>query len=252
MNSTLLYHNTSLLSAYQSSDPLSEESLLEARHKNKSIVNFTECENILRKNNLIEEDDHIIISQLDFAPNIQHSNNSIPGTSILYEFLNSRTNEIINTDICENSTMTVLIPLNTDLIDLNITEILELQSLANVNVFDKEDKFFNDFCLTFIDNSTEYDTTISSRREKFYQKYSIECKPKESSAKASEKYILGNNNCTFTGVDAYGFINCECGFSSNIEIETLFHEAILGDFLKWNIEITKCFGMFITNVSVII
>ena len=143
-----------------------------------------------------------------------------------------------------------MIPFNTELTGLNLTKILELQSAANVNVFNKSDDFFNDHCIAFIDNDIEFDTTISSRRDKFYQNYSIECNPRQDNDSNAGNLLKKVKNCTFTRVDEYGFINCDCDFSHSVEIETTFKEILFEDFLKLNIRITKCFMMFIVPVNI--
>lgn len=168
------YHNFSMISYLQSDEYLSDEALLNARLNNITIVNFTNCENLLRENNLIGDNDRIIVNQLEFSHELaDKSNETIAGRSLHYDFLNSRTGQPVNTHICENSTITILIPMDADLLGLNLTEILELQEDQQYNLFDKEDELFNDICLNYILNKTSADTTVDYRRENLFQNYSM-------------------------------------------------------------------------------
>lgn len=244
------YSNLTTLSYLQSDEYLTGEALLNARLNNISIVNFTNCEILLRKNDLIGKNDRIIINQVEFYNQLSNkTNETIFGTSLHYKFLNSRTNEPMNTTICENSTMTVLIPMDLDLLGLNLTEIIELQENGMYNVFDKHDQLFNNICLSYIQNSTDSDTTVDYRRKHFFQNYSIECKPKNVSGGS---IIDSSVNCTFEGVDEYGFIRCDCEFAGDLHVETEFKETILEDFIKWNVEIVGCYLQFLIKVIMII
>lgn len=232
-----LYDTDSLIKAFQSSRSLSQEVLDYARENKIPIINFTTCENILREKNILMPNEQIFINQVEFLASKYTNNQNISnGPSVLYNFFSTSSNNFdIDVTSCNKTKMLALIPIDAEQLGINITNILELESNVNFSLFSQQEEFFNDVCYSFVSNSSnvEMDTTVSLRRELYYQNLTIECVSGDE-----------NLNCTLVGIDRHGFVQCECDFSGNLEISVNYKESIFDDFLRWNANIILCFNKF--------
>ena len=204
---------------------------------------MSSCEKILREKNILTFDDKLVLNKINFSGDLNSASNKTEGSSVKYEFFSFKTKKKLNTEVCNESKMKIKIPLNNKEEGIDIDEILKLQKESNgtIDVFNSESVLFNDLCATYIDPKTGKDTTVSSRRKKFFMNYTVTCETKISNGDL--KNGKSSQKCIYNGIDKYGFVNCECGFTENAEIITTFEKTILDDFVKINFEIVKCYNM---------
>ena len=126
-------------------------STLKAQENNKnlniSIIDFSDCEKIIRQAYNIKEEDDLIMLKSDFL-------NEDSKVYVQYEIYNPYSLEYIPLDICNDVKININIP-----ITLNETTESLYKSLSNsgYNLFDLNDSFYNDICSTY---TTENGTDI--------------------------------------------------------------------------------------------
>jgi len=106
-----------------------------------SSIELDECEEIIRTQRHIKEDDDLIILKTDIL------DEKDPSKIIVYfEIYDPYNLEMIPLDICDDTTVNIIIPVALD----DETELL-YKSLNNsgYNLFDLNDSFYNDVCTTY-------------------------------------------------------------------------------------------------------
>ena len=128
---------------------------------NTSKINLGECENKLKKKHNISDENSLIIFKID----IENSNKSY--TYVQYEIYNPETYQQLSLDICNNLLINITIPAKLD----SETQLLyEKLKDYGYNLFDINDKFYNDICTKYTtENST--DILLTDRRNDIYYKY---------------------------------------------------------------------------------
>jgi len=106
-----------------------------------SSIELDECEERIRKEHQIKDDDDLIILKTDILDEKDPSK-----IIVQYEIYNPYTLEIIPLDICNDTTVNINIPVVLN----DVTESL-YKSLNNsgYNLFDLNDSFYNDVCSTY-------------------------------------------------------------------------------------------------------
>ena len=114
-----------------------------------SSIELDECEERIKKQNNLNENDDLIILKTDIIDEKDPSK-----IIVQYEIYDPYTLEMIPLDICDDTTVNINIPVVLD----DVTESL-YKSLNNsgYNLFDLNDSFYHDVCTTY---STENDTDL--------------------------------------------------------------------------------------------
>ena len=151
------------------------------------MIEFGDCEDKLKENNIIPQDEHIysLNTNIRNSKNTNNLNEQYNIQSVYATAFDSKGN-IIDTSICSDFT----IKLPTILQVTNQTEYESMKEAARVDVYNKSDPFFNDVCVTFQYNNS--DITLESRNELF---------PKEMEC---------NSDCKYAGVDEHNYSQCKC------------------------------------------
>jgi len=190
---------------------------------NLSMIDIKECEQILKKQYNIKEEDNLLIGKFDI-PN--KDKNSLTGAVRIFVF-DSKGNEL-DLKYCQNVKIDIQYPINNENINLTYGEYM---NNLNVDVFNSQDEYFNNLCKVSVGNNT--DITISKRRDDQYINVTI-----------CEK------GCEYKGIN-YTIMkaNCECSLRNNLlpitdtlktQIENVFSKSIP----KTNIYIAKCYKIF--------
>jgi hypothetical protein len=123
-----------------------------------SSVDLGECEELLREQEGIDDDEQFIIIKMDLK------NNSVSATYVQYELYNPRTLKQVSLDICKNIPIKILTP-----VSLSESEYSLISSLENsgYNAFDINDDFYNDICSTYTAENGA-DIVLSLRKSLIY------------------------------------------------------------------------------------
>lgn len=172
-----------------------EQALKDAVENKMGIVDFSDCENILKEHNIINKNDKLYSINVNI---IKDRNNSLVeklfkfNTKLSYILINGEGN-IIDSSLCKK----VNIKLSIDKQTPNLDKYFDYKSKFGIDIYNKTDEYFNNICFPFQD--TNYtDQTINSRRKKF--NYTISC----------------SDNCQYRGLDTNFYSNCECNAYFNI------------------------------------
>ena len=92
-------------------------------------------------------------------------------SSVEYELYNSLKKSKLNLSICQNDKINIYLSLD---VDNNTKAQYEKLSKLNINIFNKNDKFYNDICFTFSSDDNT-DMILKDRREIYYKDYSEYC-----------------------------------------------------------------------------
>jgi len=138
-----------------------QEFITNFNYLNTSKVDLGECENKLKKKYNISDEYSLIIFKID----IENSDKSY--TFVQYEVFNPETYRQLNLDICDNIMINITIPAKIDNETLFIYEKLKGYGY---NLFDSNDKFYNDICTKYTtENKT--DMLLSDRKNDIFSKY---------------------------------------------------------------------------------
>ena len=133
-----------------------------------------------------------------------------------------------------------------------------------VNIFDPEDPFYTDFCLSFqeqsADNSTGIDISMDTKRNEYFANYTVHCNNivrndnttttllrRDLKMDLRQKihnvnFTNGTNNvqCSFVDIDIDNYAKCECNSTNVGEINHDLTESIVTAVLGVNLEILTC------------
>ena len=125
---------------------------------NISSIDLGECEERLKKQEGLTENDHLIILKIDIK------NEDLSSTYVQYEIYNPKTLNIISLDICSDIPISVSVPVN---LDENTRSIYDSLSKSGYNLFDLNDSFYNDICSTYTTEDGT-DLTLADRKNKIF------------------------------------------------------------------------------------
>ena len=196
-----------------------------------SSIEMSKCENNIRRENNIPEDETLIIVKYDKV------NSSALFNQVEYEVMNKE-GKVLNLSICD--TINISYPINmNNTINIDIVKAEEFIN-EGIDVFDSRDDIFNDICSFYsYRNDTDKNVVITEGRNKLYQ-----------------NVTLCEKNCIYQGINYTSKrILCDCEakvyvnpFSSeNNDVQ--FYQKGFSKIFSINIQIAKCYKIFImTNV----
>ena len=192
---------------------------------NLSAIDLGECEDLLRKENNIDNNTQLIILKFEKMTNIVYEKN------IQYEVFESKERKRLNLSICKNIYIGIYIPYTISEKTQNLYN--DLQEYG-YDLFDPYDSFYQDICTPYkSENNT--DVLISDRKKDFYN-----------------NETMCQSNCHYSNyLFEAQLLKCECDVDvEEIEVDDSekFDEKILYksfyDVLKYsNFKVLKCYKL---------
>jgi len=195
---------------------------------NLSIIDFRDCEKILRRENIISDDKSLIFLKYEKLTEV------VSDKSIQYEVYHPTTKQKLDLSICDTSTISIYIPIN--LPDETKQKYIELDK-QGYDLFNPNDSFYNDLCTPF-KSQDGTDVIINDRRNDYYLKYNnnTQCQA----------------NCQYDDyLSDLGYLKCECGVNNdNIETENfdkfktkVIYESFYDILKNSNYKVVKCYNL---------
>ena len=201
---------------------------------NLSIIDFTECETLLKKKYNINENDSLIFIKQE------KSSGKASEKSIQYECFEPYNKTKLNMSICSEVSINIYVPI---VLSEETKKMADQMKELGYNMFDLNDKFYNDICTPY-KSSGDSDVLLSDRVDYIYNNDDAQC---QGNCKFSD-YFLGSR-----------FINCSCNVDTEDKIETekidKFETKSLYQMfyfvLKYsNYEIFKCYNLVFHKNSI--
>ena len=164
-----------------------EDYINNARYEGLSIVDYGDCEQLLKDKHLLPQDEKLFI----LNTNVKNSKyNNIDGTQHtiqgLYSVLFDSKGNIVDSSPCTN----FLIKIPTDNLLQNQTDYEFMKNSTGADIYNKTDPFFTDFCNVYTKNNS--DIVLQARLELY------------------QKEIVCNAGCIYNGIDEHGYALCKC------------------------------------------
>jgi len=209
-----------------------------------AIVNFTQCEILLKKHYKIPAQKSIIVRNIQFGANTNlfKLNDTSASDIVNFNYFHPDTYEKLNLSICSNVTTIISMPYKREE-ELNMLAYKKTTVYKGIiDIYDKNSKGFQSRCFPIKDPDTGSDTTINSRRTLMYQNQTINCE----------------NNCTYDGLDENKYVLCKCsgdiqddGNDTNSGISNNSTGLdILVKFPEFNYDIFLCFEATFLDVFI--
>ena len=201
---------------------------------NISIIDLTECEQLLKKEYNIDKNISLIIMKMEKLTNKTANKN------IQYQIYEPINLTMLNTSICYDSEIKIYIPYS---LKGETSSLFNDLKNNGYNLFDKNDKFYNDICTPYTGH-TGTDVPLSARQKYIYTEHGNLCQ----------------DNCQFLNYSIYTeLISCSCKFNNEgIEPnkEEKFNPKIIYksfyDILKYsNYKVLKCSNLVFKNKTFI-
>ena len=188
---------------------------------NSTYVEFSICEQILRKEYNLSENETITILQIE----IDKMNENALTNQVEYEIYNSNKTKL-SLSYCKD----VKIKVHYEIKDpslINKTKVSQFSDLG-IDIFNNKDSFFNDICHTYSDNDS--DIILKDRVLDIYQNYS-----------------LCDNGCEYEqiNIDLMTVI-CSCQIKTEINVkvsEPVFGTIIEDSFKDSNFGVILCYNL---------
>ena len=126
-------------------------------NENISNIDLGECEDKLREENHLDDDEDLIIYKIDIKTS------DLSTTYVTYEVYDSSLNKL-SLDVCSDIQITINVPVN---LDDTLDSLAKSLSDSGYNLFNENDSFYNDICSTYTsENGT--DMLLSDRKADIY------------------------------------------------------------------------------------
>jgi hypothetical protein len=184
------------------------------------IIDFSNCLNILKKSNPDRE-----YSIVQF--NIKNNDYKNLIDNVEYTVYDDNSNEV---DLTPCNDVTIEITYKLQYIDNLDFELISHFYNMGVDVFNINDKFFNDICYPYSDSNTDSDMILKDRVKDIYQNYSV-CEE-------------GCEYNSFNITDAS--VKCDCKIKTEVKGEKSkpkFETYLLASFLNSNFGVIKCYKL---------
>ena len=202
-----------------------------AMSKNLSVIDFSECEDLLKETGFIGKNDSLIFSKTDWDSSLKTGNlinvNETELDSVSYS-LYTTSGMKVDMNLCSSTTTNIMMHLK----NLNTT------TNSNITAYDIHDvnsPYYNDRCIVIGENETTM-ATVDDKRENF-DNLNYTC----------------SGDCEFQKINTTnGYLSCDCNSSiSDYEISPQYGRVILKVLENTNIEILKCYNQIFIFVNII-
>ena len=188
---------------------------------NSTYVEFSICEQILRNQNKIPENEVLTILQIE----IDKLNCNSLTNQVEYAIYNGQKIKL-DLSYCKNVNIKVYYEINDP--SLINTSMVSYYSELGIDIYNSKDSFFNDICYSY--SNTDTDIILKDRVLDIYQNYS-----------------LCDNYCEYEEIDIeLMIVKCSCKVKTkvNVEIsEPIFVEIIEDSFKDSNFGIIFCYNL---------
>ena len=185
-----------------------------------TYINFSNCENILREVNGLNESNILTVYQIE----IDNRNEQSLINNIGYAVFNEK-KEKLNLAACEKELIEINYQINSSMI--NKTKIIYYQD-KGIDIFDIEGVFFNDICYSYSEGDS--DIIIEDRIKDIYQNYSV-CE----------------DNCNYIRINlTENIVSCKCSVKFDIASENKppkLAKIIRDSFEDSNLAVVKCYDL---------
>jgi hypothetical protein len=182
-----------------------------AKDNSLGIVDLGDCAstltNVFRVNKTTNQF-IILANNYNNSLYLQNNTNQTISNNFAFSVFDSDTRQNLNLGECKKDFINIKLPIKNSN-SLNYDLYNRLINFG-INIFDKNNIAFNSYCFNFIDNSTDYDTTLNYRRQYYYQNKTFAC--------------LGSSSCEFSGIDSNNYIICKC--NNIINNQEFFNDII--------------------------
>ena len=186
-----------------------------------TYIDFSDCEEILRKECHIPPEEILTILQIE----IDKMNENALTNQVEYAVYN-KNKEKLKLSYCKDVKITVNYEIKNQSV-LNKT-MIDYYSELGIDIFDIEDSFFNDICYPF--SISDSDVILKDRVSDIYQNYS-----------------LCNNGCDYESIDIENMtVSCSCQIKEEISMEVsepALSEIIEYTFKDSNIGVLRCYNL---------
>ena len=183
-------------------------------------VNFTECENILRKHYKIPDSEMMTFLQIE----LENDNSKSLINQVEYQAFDGN-KTLLNLSLCENVNIQIIYSIkNKSLIDIDSVNYFKQNG---IDIFNINDSFFNDICEPYSDSDSGDDLILEDRIKTIYKNYSL-CEA----------------GCNYDKIDLEIMaISCQCKVKENIStvITPINIQKTGGS--STNFEIIKCYNL---------
>ena len=205
-------------------------------NSNVSSIDLGECEDIIKIEKGLSENDNLLILKLDIK------NDDLSSTYVQYAIYDPRTLDLISLDLCVASNIIINIPKT---LDQNTRSIYISLNQSGYNLFDLNDSFYKDICSTYTtENGT--DLILSDRKNIIYDN--------------SGQISMCQNGCTFQYFNlttnksqCYCFVQTE-EVITNISNTQLTANKLFESFYKSlknsNFMVLKCFKLVFSKQGI--
>ena len=189
---------------------------------NISSIDLGECEKTLQSIYHIETP--LIIVKADIK------RDDTVSTQVEYQVINPNNYEVLDLKLCNNEDINIYPPVNLDQKTLDLFKYLKAQGY---DLFDSNDKFYNDICSLF-NSYNDTDVILNDRREDFY----------------NPNITLCEENCIYKGFNEETLkVNCQCNVKKEVISDSdqckFLPNIIIENFYKLekyaNIKIAICY-----------
>ena len=188
---------------------------------NSSYVEFSICEQILRKKYNISQEKILTILQVE----IERKNEKCLTNQIEYEIYDEEKNKL-NLSYCKD----VSIKVNYEIKDSSLINktMISYYSDLDIDIYNIEDSFFNDICYPFSDSKS--DIILKDRVLDIYQNYS-----------------LCESGCIYDKIDIESMtVTCSCEVKTEVDVEEsepAFGKIIENSFKDSNFGVILCYNL---------
>ena len=125
---------------------------------NNSILNITECENLLKEKYNISKDEYLTIFKIDFY----NEKSIIPNTKYKLYYKD----KLLNLSYCDKVPISISSPVNLKNYGLDQNKLNDVLKY-DIDIFNKNSTFYSDICILF-SNSNKTDVTLKDRKKDYY------------------------------------------------------------------------------------
>ena len=195
-----------------------------------SNIDLGDCEQILKNNNGLAENDSLIIYKVDIK------NSDSTSTYVQYEVLNPYTMASLDLRVCDDVEITIDTPVD---IGNKIEELYDSLSESGYNLFDSEDSFYQDICTTYT-SANGTDMLLSDRKNDIFsssQNLSL-CQTGCKLASYNSETKKARCNCNIDDSGSSGVMNLDIdSFFDKEQIKDSFYDTISNS----NFRVLKCY-----------
>lgn len=231
-----LFNNTSVSVQVYNGSNLGLNTTYEiAMDNGLSLLNFTNCETVLKQVYNIANSSDLNFVKYDFSQSVSQINSTnytqITNT-VSYKVYDSYGTEL-NLSYCNNTSIAISIPI-ANKSALNITQYEHYMAMG-INIYDPESAFYNDRCFGFSLNNS--DLTLSDRRENIYQNMSMSC--------AS----ITSRGCNYSSLLEGSYVTCVCQPETNSTVSGGLVNSFLNALTSSNFMVITCYEVAFKTVS---